>query len=622
MQPRTPPDPDDYAPLRDYAVIGDGRTAALIRSDGRIDWLAVPALDGIPVFASLLDEEEGGRVELRPVGDFRTARRYVRGTNVLETTFTTDSGRVRVTDALVTGVAGPLPWTELSRRVEGLSGSVEMRWAVRPGTALGTASPWVEDLPSGARDPEAEEGSAGGSACTVLHVDGASLAVSGDAHGPDGSAGPESGRQPGEEGDGMPRGAFTTAEGSTHALIITGTLDEPLHVAEPAAAVHRVDRTVEEWRQWSRTFAYDGPWAESVHRSALALKLLIHSQTGAIAAAVTTSLPESRGGGKNWDYRFAWVRDLAYTTRALVRFGLREETHSALSWILRAVKSDGAHLRVFFDLRGENPGTPVEHAAPGWRGMGPVVSGNPAGEQLQLGVYGDLIDIARQHVAGGNVLDVPTRRLLAQVADVTCDLWRHPDSGMWELPDLRRHTSSMMGCWQALDAAVHLADSGGLTGSVERWRTERDRIHAWVWENCWSEEKQAWTMHPGGEELDTSVLLHAPSGFDRGERMSKTIDAVLAELGTSGPPYRYSGVESEEFPFVACGFWVASALGCVGRSDEAHAFMDRMIALANDVGLYSEMIDPDTGDFWGNLPQGLSHLALINAAITIEETTE
>jgi GH15 family glucan-1,4-alpha-glucosidase len=611
---------DDYAPLRDYAVIGDGKTAALIRPDGRVDWLPVPALDGVPVFAALLDEEGGGRIELRPDGDFRSSRRYVDGTNVLQTTFTTDTGSVRVTDALVTGVAGPLPWTEFARRIEGLTGSVRMRWVVRPGTALGTASPWVEYLPTLGVDPERpQEDDA--PECAVLHVNSVSIAVTGCNHGPGETERPADGREVGEDGDGMPQGAFETSEGSTHALVIAATHDEPLHVPDPEEAVQRVQRTVDEWRQWSRVFTYDGPWAGAVRRSALALKLLIHSQTGAIAAAATTSLPESRAGGKNWDYRFAWVRDLAYTTHALVRFGLREETQAALSWMLRTVKADGPQLRVFFDLRGQPPGRPVEHDVPGWRGIGPVVSGNPAGAQLQLGVYGDLLDIARLHVDAGNVLDVPTRRLLAATADTTCDLWRSPDSGMWELGELRRHTSSMMGCWQALDAAVHLAEVAGLTGNVDRWRTERDRIHAWVWEHCWSEQKQAWTMFPGGDELDTSVLLHAPSGFDRGERMAKTIDAIVAELGTDGPPYRYSGVETEEFPFVACGFWLASALACTGRTDDARDLMDRMIALSNDVGLFSEMLDPTTGEFWGNLPQGLSHLALINAAITIEELT-
>jgi GH15 family glucan-1,4-alpha-glucosidase len=247
------------------------------------------------------------------------------------------------------------------------------------------------------------------------------------------------------------------------------------------------------------------------------------------------------------------------------------------------------------------------------------VTGNPAGEQLQLGVYGDLIAIMRTYVDAGNVLDIGTSRLLARIADRTCDLWRNPDSGMWELPELRHYTSSKMGCWKALDDAVALAETGAIPGSAERWRAERDRIRLWIDENCWSHERGAYSFFAGSDQLDSSVLLHAPTGFDRGERMSSTIDALTDELGAGALLYRYSGMDAEEKTFVASAFWRAEALACVGRHEEALARMDELVDHANDVGIYAEMIDADDGSAWGNTPQALSHLGFLSAAMTIRD---
>jgi GH15 family glucan-1,4-alpha-glucosidase len=589
---------DDSSPLRDYAAIGDGRTIALIGRDGSVDWLPVPDLYAVPVFAHLVDAEAGGRIELAPRGSYETKRRYIRGTNVLETTFTTASGSVKVTDALVTGVAGRLPWAELARRIDGIEGEVRMRWAVRPGTALGTASPWIQSV--------------GGDA--VIRDASVTIGVTGRNHHPTRTRSRQA-------GDDTLRGGFTTSAGTRHTIVVVATESEPLHLPRAEKVEEGIERTVANWRAWSREFSYDGPWAPAVQRSALALKLLIYSPSGAIAAAATTSLPESPAGGKNWDYRFAWVRDAAYSVRALVRFGLREETHATFAWLLRTIKANGPELHIFYGLDGTVPECVTEYAVPGWNGIGPVVSGNPAQHQLQLGVFGDLLSLARTYVDEGNVLDVETGRMLALVADRTCDLWRNPDAGMWELPELRHHTSSKMGCWQALDSAVHLAEAGQIAGSVDRWQAERERVREWIDEHCWNAELGSYVMAPGSTDLDTSVLLHAPSGFDRGDRMNSTIDALTAELGRGPLLYRYSGMQSVEHPFAACSFWLASALACVGRTGEAIELMDRLVGLSNDVGLYAEMIAEDGETFWGNLPQALTHLALINTAITIEEST-
>ncbi|WP_196832099.1 glycoside hydrolase family 15 protein [Mycetocola sp. CAN_C7] len=580
-----------YADLRGYAGIGDGRTVALIALDGSVDWFPIPALDSAPVFAALLDTDHGGRITLAPTDPFTVTRRYVSGTNVLQTTFTTASGVVRVTDALVTGVAGRLPWTELARRVDGISGSVRMAWSVEPGRALRTAMPWVHETVHG----------------PVLRVDGVTLTVTGFGHGPN------------EPGAQRLDGAFATEPASRSLITVSGTHREPIHPPNPQNVDRGIDRTVANWRAWSTEFSYDGPWADAVRRSALALKLLIHSPTGAIAAAATTSLPETVTGGKNWDYRFAWVRDVAYTLQALIRFGLREESQAAVSWLLTTIRRHGPELEIFYTLDGEIPDAIRHTDAPGWRNLPPVVSGNDARHQLQLAPYGDLFDVMRAYVDAGNILDPETGALLASVADRACDDWHRPDAGIWELEENRHYTTSALGCWQALNSAVHLAELGQIHGNSDRWIAERDRIGSWVHANCWSEAKQSFTMYPGSDELDASILLHAPSGFDRGERMSTTIDAIRAELGDGPLLYRYTGMREEESTFVACAFWLAGAMACVGRVDEARELMDDLVALSNDVGLYAEMIEAGSLDFTGNLPQGLSHLSLIYTAILIDE---
>ncbi|MBA8815236.1 GH15 family glucan-1,4-alpha-glucosidase [Microbacterium halimionae] len=589
--------------LRAYAAIGDGRTVALIGSRAQIDWMPTPDLNEMPAFARILDEATGGSIELAPIAPFEVSRRYVDRTNVLETTFTTGTGRAKITDALVTGAAGRLPWAQLVRRIDGVEGQVEFGWRVEVGTALHTVSPWVQSTPQG----------------EIIRAGDVSLAVIGGNHGPTPRTEPRAEYDAAAEPTPAFTGEFTAEAESRHVIAVVATSGEPLYIPDADDADRGVDRTIANWRAWSREFSYDGPWARHVQRSALALKLLIFSPTGAIAAAATSSLPENPAGGKNWDYRFAWVRDLAYTANALVHFGLREETHAAVSWLLRSIRESGPDLHIFYSLNGDVPSDTHTHEVSGWNGIGPVVTGNPAQGQVQLGVYGDLFSVCRVYVDAGNVLDIETGRMLAVIADRVCDLWRDRDAGMWELPDEAHYTSSKMGCWQALNDAVHLAEIGQVAGSADRWATERDRIRLWIEENCWSEDMGAYTMHPDTTDLDASVLLHAPSGFDRGDRMSSTIDAITGALGDGSLLYRYSGVDREEHTFVACAFWRAGALACVGRYDEAIELMDDLVTRGNDVGLFSEMISARDGSFWGNLPQGLSHLALINAAIIIRE---
>ncbi|GLY16046.1 glycoside hydrolase family 15 protein [Kineosporia rhizophila] len=580
-------DPAAYSDLRDYAVLGDGRTVALVTKGGSVDWFPVPDLDSVPPFAALLDAEDGGRIELAPTIDWSVERRYLPGTNVVESVYTTARGRVRVTDSLNSGVAGRLPWAELARRVEGLEGRVPMAWRVRAGTGLGSFSPWVQQTAHG----------------PVLRMDEVMMAVRTHAAGE-----PEVGAQ-------HLAGTFETEADSRHLLALVGTHDEPLNLPPAEHIDARIDRSIDGWREWTSQVGYEGEDREQVLRSALALKLLLHSPTGAIAAAGTTSLPESLEGGKNWDYRYTWVRDTAYTLDVMLRLGLREEPHAAVAWLLHTIHTNG--LEVFYRLNGDRPGERSLADVPGWRGIQPVVTGNPAAGQLQLGIYGDLFSVVRRYVEAGHVLDRRTARLLGGLADRCCDTWQRRDAGIWELEREEHYTSSKIGCWQALDCAVALGEVGQLPGDVERWAAERDRIHAWVSEHCWSAERRAYTWFAGSDLLDASVLQAAVTGFDTGERVSQTIDALREELGRGPLLYRYSGAEDTEGAFLTCSFWMVTALVTVGRGKEGAQLLAELTPLANDVGLFAEMVDPATGDFLGNLPQGLSHLSHIDAALAV-----
>jgi GH15 family glucan-1,4-alpha-glucosidase len=581
---------DGYVELQSYAPIGDTRTVALVARDGGVDWWPIPHLDATAPFARILDAANGGRLELTPTEDAETTRRYLPETAVLETTHTTASGVVRVTDSLNTGIAGPLPWTELARRVDGVRGHVPMRWTVAPGTCFNTAAPWTRETTHG----------------PVLRVNGITMSVLLDGASCD------------ELTDQAMSGTLTTAPGSRHLVGVSATAGQPLHVPTAREVDDGVDRTIANWERWSGQFECTGPWDAAVRRSAIILKLLIHGPSGAVTAAATTSLPESRAGGKNWDYRFAWIRDTAYTLKALFRFGLREETQSAVSWLLDTIERHGPRMHVFYNLDGSLPATePEQPEVPGWRGIGPVVLGNAAASQVQLSVYGDLFDTIQLYVDNGHVLNSAIGRQLAAIADMACDAWRSRDAGMWELERQEHYTSSKLSCWQALRAAVHLAEMDEIPGDSARWASEAEHISEWVHKNCWSEERQSYVWYPGTTDLDASILLHAGSGFDTGPRMSATIDALRAELGSGPLLYRYTGADKEEGAFVACAFWMVSALHVAGRTSEARTLMDELVPLTNDAGVLAEMIDPTDGSFLGNLPQGLSHLALIGAALDL-----
>jgi GH15 family glucan-1,4-alpha-glucosidase len=584
-------------PLRLYAALGDGRSVALVGADGSIDWWCVPNMDSVPLFDRILDPERGGRFSVTPVGDFETERRYRPDSNVFEQVFTTATGRVRVTDSLNSGISGRLPWSELGRRIEGLDGSVALRIEARAGARLDETTPWREASPHG----------------DVLHVDGIVIAVRSTA-----------GIVRTIESDTGIVAEVVTQPGSRDTIALLASYQSPLILPSVETIDNRIDRSDEAWREWTGNLRVDDAYASDVRRSALALKLLLFSPTGAIAAAATTSLPERIGGDKNYDYRFAWVRDVAYSIKAFLRVGAIEEATAAFSWLMATIRSHDGQLATMYRLDGSL--APEERALdlPGYDGSVPVRAGNRARTQLQLGVFGDVLETAALFVDSGHVLDLSTRTLLGVLADRCADLWHKRDSGIWELEALEQYTMSKIGCWCALDRAVSLAERGQIDAShAPRWGRQRDAIRDFVDAECWSEERQSYTLHPGTDRLDASLLLATRFGFERRDRLALTRDAVRRELSRGPLVYRYSGMEREEGTFIACGFWLVEAFALLGDEPSAVRQMDAMLAACNgNLGLMNEQLDAETGAMLGNMPQALSHLALIHAATSIVEARE
>ncbi|MFE2506883.1 glycoside hydrolase family 15 protein [Streptomyces naganishii] len=595
----TPTRTEGFAPLRDYALLGDLRTTALVAADGAVDWLAVPELDAPPVCAALLDPAEGGRITLAPTVPYEVSRRYVEGTMVLETTFTTREGAVRVTDSLNFGALGRLPWTELARVVTSVSGRVPMAWSVRPGHRLAAGNrPWAR-LDHG---------------LPLLTVGDQRLAVVAE-----GLGGPEL-------EDRAVHGTAVLEAGGTALLALVAVDAEPLHVPRPDEIVLRLERTIAAWQQWSGGVVHEGPWRQLVVRGALTLKALTSSVTGAIAGAATTSLPEKIGSSRNYDYRFAWIRDASYALDAMSRIGMSEELHAGVSWLLDTVSREAPALRPLYALSGEPVSAAMEEveAAPGYRHSAPVHVGNAAAGQTQLGSYGDLFDAVWQYCQRRGHLDQASGTMLSAMADHVCDRWNTPDSGFWELGERRHYTSSKLGCWTALDRAVRMAAEGRLPSShAERWRLERDAVRAWIDQHCWSDAKQSYTFYAGTDDLDAAALLAARTGFCAGDdpRLHSTVQAVRAELGAGGCLlYRYTGQQDKEGAFLACSGWLVEALCRTGHTEEAARLCDDFAGRANDLGLFTEEIDPAGGELLGNFPQALTHLAAISAAASLAQS--
>jgi GH15 family glucan-1,4-alpha-glucosidase len=596
---------DGFPPIADYAVIGDSRTAALVSRDGSIDWLCLPRFDSPSVFAALLDRRRGGRFRVGPTAAAQVARRYVGDTNVLETSFTTAAGRVRLVDLMpVTDEErkGREPWPghHVLRMVECLEGEVEVEVSCDPRPEYGRCSPGIIDRgPFGFRFEDRRQG-------LILRSD---VPVA-----------------PAPGGPGL-HGRERLRAGDIRWVSLLHEPEEPAIVPPHGEdARRRVELTLRWWEEWAGQCRYGGPFREHVVRSALTLKLLTYAPSGAVIAAPTTSLPEQPGGVRNWDYRYCWLRDASLTLRAFLELGLRAEGEAFFAWLLHSTRLSRPELQIFYTVHGETrvPEHELTHLD-GYAGSRPVRVGNSASEQLQLDTYGEVLDSALRYVRAGGSLDRSSRKLLRQLGSVVVRRWREPDEGIWEVQNgPRQHTHSKVMAWVALDRLLKLHELGRVELEPAPLEAERSAIRAEVEARGYNERIGAYTHVLDGHELDASLLLLPIYGYsDAGEpRTRSTCERIFEQLGRGGGllcRYTYDdGLPPGEGAFGIAGFWGVECRARMGQIERAEAELAELCSRSNDVGLFGEEIDPETGAALGNYPQAFTHVGLICAAKTLE----
>jgi GH15 family glucan-1,4-alpha-glucosidase len=601
----------DSLPIGDYALLSDCSSAALVSRDGSVDWLCYPRFDSPSVFCRLLDPA-GGRWAIRPAGEFRTSRRYLDQTMVLETTFTTPGGAAVLTDAMALGaeerghdlgIGSP---GILLRRLACTSGAIEAEVSYEPRPEYGLIQPILIPVPGGI--------AARGGADRLLLSTSAAFDVTGATA--------------------TARIRLTAGQVAVFALAHGLMSGPPLSARTEEEITAWLDDTTAGWRSWSAIHqAYEGPWREQVHHSGRVLQALTFARTGAIVAAPTTSLPESVGGERNWDYRYTWVRDASLTMAALWVAACPDEANKFFVFLADAAASQlrlGADLQIMFGIGGERDLTERElpHLA-GWRGSRPVRVGNGAWTQRQLDVYGELLSAAQRLVDQLGELDPVTRRFLAAAADTAARRWRERDQGIWEVRgEPRDFLYSKLMCWVALDCAIALAGHLDAEDRVPDWAAARDEIRAAILDRGWNERAGAFTQCFGSDDLDASSLMLAISGFLPADdpRMKATIEATAQRLTDErGLVYRYlahDGLPGEEGTFLLCTFWLAEAQALASDVEAATATFERAIAAINDVGLLAEEVDPGDGGMIGNFPQAFSHIGLVNAAWAITQARQ
>jgi GH15 family glucan-1,4-alpha-glucosidase len=599
-----------FTPIGEYGLLADCNSAALVGRDGSIDWLCLPRYDSDAIFARVLDPG-GGHWSIRPVGGYRVERRYVPGSLVIETTFTTAGGVVRVRDAMgfASGQRGhdlghDAPH-EVLRSVEGVSGSVEFVMELVPRPEYGLVRPLIRVVDGGAR-------TFGGP--NRIEVSSAVPLRLGDA--------------------GL-HARFAVRGGGRLGFAMVWAAperrDAPAPTA-PEAVAARVEDVVGAWRSWEAEHdVYSGPHRDLVRHSARVLKGLTYRPTGAVVAAPTTSLPETVGGERNWDYRFAWIRDSSLTLEALYVGACTDEAEEFVSFMTSAA-GGGASLQIMYGVGGEHDlSERVLGHLRGWRDSAPVRVGNGAWDQVQLDVYGELLNALYVYRERLGELHPEIQAFVAELADTAARRWSEMDAGIWEMRgDPRHHLSSKVLCWVALDRAVKLGRGlGEHAAKVDAWAVERDRVRAAILARGWSERAGAYAQSFDAHELDGAALLMPIYGFlpATDPRMRATIDAIARDLTEDGLVLRYraqeglnaDGLTGEEGTFVICSFWLVSCLAMAGEVERAEALFAQLAGYANDLGLLGEEIDTANGEQLGNFPQAYSHIGLITAAYAIDK---
>jgi GH15 family glucan-1,4-alpha-glucosidase len=594
-------------PIQDYALIGDCRAAALVSKTGAIDWLCWPRFDSSAVFGALLDPNAGS-FRLCPVLPERVERRYRDGTNVLETRFFTATGSLRVTDAMsIAGEADQrcllLPEHEIVRIAECESGEVELELLFDPRASYGRERPKADAFGKLGYRFRLAEG-------LLLFQSELPIRVA---------------------ADGSIRATTRLRAGEVKCCSLSFAASWPAVISPLGEACRQaVQRSSEWWRSWSARLEYAGPQRAAVERSALTLKLLVYAPSGAVVAAPTTSLPERIGGDLNWDYRFCWLRDAALTVRALYGLGYAEEAGAFLNWLLHSTRLTQPKLRVLYDVFGNQPRSErvLEHLA-GYRSSYPVRIGNGAADQLQLDVYGEVVEAAAQAAAHGGRFDRETAGMLARLGEYVCKHWQEPDHGIWEPRSGPAHnTHSRLMCWVTLTRLLELHEAGEL-GRVPAalFAKNQTLIAEEIRTRAWNPALGSYVSQLDGDELDASLLALAWSGFEdpASERMRRTYRCIVERLGAgNGLLYRYRNENSPgEGAFGICSFWGAEYLAMGGGSvQEASAAFDALCRYGNDLGLFAEEIEPATGAALGNFPQAFTHVGLINTALTLTRRLE
>jgi pentatricopeptide repeat protein len=592
-----------YRPIAEHGIIGDLRSIALVATDGTIDWYCCPHFDSPSVFASILDCRRGGYYRLVPTADeWTTKQLYFPDTNVLITRFLTPGGVGEVEDFMPIAPGEAARRQQLVRRVVCVRGEINFRLEVEPRFNY-------------ARDEHEVRLFDG---CALFESPGLTLAFD--------SATPLERTERGV------RSEFRLAEGETATFV--------LEQAEPQHEPHRhsedetrelFEATVEYWRRWLRSSRYSGRWREMVNRSALTLKLLTYRPTGAIVAAPTTSLPEQLGGPRNWDYRYTWIRDAAFSLYALLRLGFTEEAGAFMDWLTdrfedrRSGPAGPLQIMYGIDGRADLEETELDHLE-GYRGSRPVRIGNGAATQRQLDIYGELIDSVYLYNKYGTPIYHHAWSELARIVEWVAENWDQVDEGIWETRGGQQDfTYSRLMSWVAVERAIRIAQKRGLPADLVKWRTARDAIYHQIMEKGWNEKRQAFVQHYKTDVLDASLLLMPLVKFiaPTDPRWLSTLNAISEELVADSLVYRYNvaaspdGLQGDEGTFSICSFWYVEALARAGRLDEARLIFEKMLTYGNHLGLYSEEIGP-TGELLGNFPQAFTHLALISAAFNLD----